>query len=85
MTRATKHILAAAKRTANSGVHVDLDRRFPHVTIRCDTEDDIIFMQGDEADAFIAEIDALCKRYPSLYEATAALALAQPYAENTWN
>lgn len=84
MTRATKHILAAAKRADDSGVSVEWDRRFPTVSIRCDGEEDI-FMQGDEADTFIAEIDALCKRFPSLYEATAALALAQPYAETIWN
>ena len=42
-------------------------------------------MQGDEAETFIEEVRALCKRYPSLDEDTAALALAEPYAETLFN
>jgi hypothetical protein len=42
-------------------------------------------MQGDEADNFVEEVRDLCKRYPSLDENTAALALAEPYAESLFN
>lgn len=84
MTKATKHILEAAKRATDSGVSIDWDSGYSTVSITCKGEEDI-FMQGDEADTFIAGIDALCKHYPSLTESTAALALAEPYAETIWS
>lgn len=84
MTKATKYILEVAKRATDSGVSVDWDSGMSTVSITCAEEEDI-FMQGDEADTFIAEIDALCKRYPSLSESNAALALAEPYAESIWS
>lgn len=83
MTPATKYIRAAAGRFLATG-DVDWNSGMATVTMTSPGEDDI-FMQGDEADAFIAEIYALCKRYPSLDAHTAAAALAQPYAENIWN
>jgi DNA-binding NarL/FixJ family response regulator len=81
MTKATKYIREAAERCRASGVTVDIDSRFPTVAIDAPGADGV-FMQGDEADTFIEEVRALCKRYPSLDEDTAALALAEPYAEN---
>lgn len=80
MTRATKFIREAAARCRADGVTVDIDS--PYSTVAIDAPGaDGLFMQGDEAETFIAEVHALCKRYPSLDEDTAALALAQPYAE----
>lgn len=83
-TRATRFIHAAAQRSINGGVTVDCDSGYSTVAIDCPGFEGC-FMQGDEADAFIEEVRALCKRYPSLDEATAELALAEPYAESFCN
>ena len=84
MTKATRFIREAAQRCMNGDVTVQIDRRYSTVAIdRPGFEG--CFMQGNEADSFIDEVDALCKRYPSLDEDTAALALAEPYAESFCN
>lgn len=83
-TRATRFIHAAAQRSVNGGVTVDCDSSYSTVAIDCPGFEGC-FMQGDEADTFIEEVRALCKRYPSLDEATAELALAEPYAESFCN
>ena len=84
MTRATKFIREAAARCRADGVTVDIDS--PYATVAIDAPgQDGVFMQGDEAETFIAEVRALCKRYPSLDEDTAALALAEPYAETLFH
>lgn len=75
---------AAAKRMADSGVSIDWDSGYSTVSISCEGEDDI-FMQGEEADDFISEIETLADRCRSMNEYTIALALAEPYAENLWN
>lgn len=82
-TKATKYIHQRADWTEKSGISVDWDSAFSTVSIDCEGEDSI-FMQGDEADKFINEIEAMCKRFPSLDEYTAALALSAPYAECIW-
>lgn len=82
-TKATRYIHQQADYTEQSRVSVDWDSAFSTVNISHPGDDDI-FMQGDDADEFIAELDALCKRFPSLDEYTAALALAKPYVENIW-
>jgi hypothetical protein len=84
MTRATKYILQQAGYALNSRITVDCDSGYSTVSIDAPGEE-CIFMQGDDADTFIAERDALCKRYPSLSETDAELALAYPYAETLWN
>lgn len=81
MTKATKFIREAAARVRASGVLVDMNSAFSTVSIDPAPGEYGIFMQGDEADQFIEEVRALCKRYRSLDEDTAALALAEPYAE----
>ena len=83
-TKATKYIREAAQRCVNGRVTVDCDSNYSTVAIDAPGQDGV-FMQGDEADTFIAECDALCKRYPSLDFDTAALALAEPYAECIFN
>jgi hypothetical protein len=80
-TPATRYIREAAQRARNGGVSVDMDSPWGYVVIEVPGSEDGWFMQGDDADSFIAEVRALCKRYPSLYEDTAALSLAYNYAE----
>lgn len=84
MTKATKFIREAAARCRASGVTVDMDSPYSTVAIDAPGHDGV-FMQGDEADQFITEVRALCKRYRSLDEDTAALALAAPYAETLFH
>jgi hypothetical protein len=82
-TKATRYICEAAQRAINGKITVDCDSSYSTVSIDAPGQDGI-FMQGDEAVTFIAERDALCKRYPSLNFDTAELALAEPYAECIW-
>lgn len=84
MTKATRYIREAAQRCRNGDVSVDIDRSYSTVAIDCPGFDGC-FMQGDAAESFIDGVDALCKRYRSLDEDTAALALAEPYAESFCN
>ena len=79
-TKATKYIVASAKRCKYSGVDVDVNEPFSWVTISCDGEEDI-FLQGEDADQFIAARDIMTKRYPSLPDYVAELALAEPYTD----
>ena len=79
-TRATKYIVAAARRCTDSGVTVDCDSTYSTVAIDAPGEE-TIFMQGDEADTFIAERDALTSKYRSLPDYVAELALAEPYTD----
>jgi len=85
-TKATRYICEAAQRCINGGITVDCSRYdsgYSEVSIGA-PDGDFIFLQGDEAETFLAERDALCKRYPSLAFWLAELALAEPYAENIW-
>jgi hypothetical protein len=83
-TKATRFICEAAQRSINGKITVDCDSSYSTVSIDAPGEDSI-FMQGEEADNFIAERDALCNRYPSLSPEVAELALAEPYTESIWN
>jgi hypothetical protein len=84
MTKATRYILEAAARCMRGGITVDCDSAFSTVAIDAPGQDGV-FMQGDEANTFIEDVRKLCKRYPSLDEATAELALAEPYADCIFN
>ena len=81
-TKATKIIHEAANRFKATGL-VDWNSAYSTVCISSEGEDDI-FMQGDEAEDFISEIERLCKKYPSLDEYTAACALSEHYTECIW-
>lgn len=83
-TKATRFIHEAADRCRRSGVTVTTNGTSPTVAIDAPGYDGV-FMQGDEADTFIDDVRALCKRYPSLNSEIAELALAEPYAENIFN
>ena len=83
-TRATKYIHEAAKRVRDGGITVDYDSAFETVAIDAPDQEGV-FMQGHEAADFINEVEALCRRFPSLDSDTAALALAEPIAECIFN
>ena len=72
----------AAKRM--TGVFVDVDSSMGTVCISTNGQDDI-FMQGDDADQFIAECESLANRCKHLSPAIIELALAEPYAECIWS
>ena len=78
-TRATRILWDIATRAREAGISVDCDSAYSTVCISAPGEEDI-FMQGDEADQFLSEVDALCKRYPSLPRDIAELAIAEPYS-----
>lgn len=79
-TPATRYIREAAQRCRDGGISVDIDSPFGFVSIEVPGTDGC-FMQDHEAEEFIEQVRALCKRYPSLDEDTAALSLAESYAE----
>lgn len=81
-TKATRYIHQMADYTEASGFSVDWCSSFSTVSIDGRKSHEYVFMQGDEADSFIKEINALTRRYPSLDSYTAALALAKPYVES---
>lgn len=79
-TSATRFIWDAADRVHRSGVTVDSDSPMGTVAIDAPGSDGV-FLQGDDADAFIAESRALWTRYPSLPSDVCNLATAEPYCE----
>jgi hypothetical protein len=84
--KSNRYILDAAKRVYDSGIVIDWDSAFSTVSIDdTNDKDNSIFMQGEEADQFIAEIEALTKRFRTMDEYIAALALAEPYVECLFN
>jgi hypothetical protein len=78
----TEIIKAAAERMPD--VIVEIDRRLGTVLIWKPEEEDI-FLQGDEADQFIAKVDELYNKAGDVTEDEAALCEASPYCENLWN
>jgi hypothetical protein len=70
----------AAKRMTDAGITADTDSAYSTVSIDAPGEESI-FMQGDDADAFIAECEKLWHRYPSLPMDVCELATAEPYTE----
>ena len=77
-TRATWFLWGAAQRMHDAGITVDTDSSYSTVSIDAPGQESI-FMQGDEADAFIEECRKLWSRYPSLPMDVCELALAEPY------
>ncbi len=67
-------------------VSVKVCRSFGTVVIRdLDGVQDDIFMQGDDADEFIAQFDALVEAAPDVLFDEAVKALAHPYCECLWH
>lgn len=78
----TDIIKAAAGRMVK--VTVALDRGMGTVEISAEGHD-AIFMQGGEADEFIAAVDKLYEDSGDVTEDEAALCQAEQYAENIWS
>jgi len=79
-TRATRVIWQIADSAHAAGITVDCDSAYSTVSIDAPGEESL-FMQGDDADAFIAECEKLWRRYPSLPMYVAELTIAEPYTE----
>ena len=68
------------------GVSVNVNTAFGTVAISDDTgKQEDIFMQGDDADRFIDELNKLWEETGDLGKDAIALHLAAPYVENLWN
>ena len=79
-TRATRFLWGAAQRMHDAGITVDTDSSYSTVSIDAPGQESI-FMQGEDADAFIAECRKLWNRYPSLPMDVCELATAEPYTD----
>lgn len=75
-------IKEAAKRMKDVAVY--LDRDMSAVTISAVGEEDI-YLQDDEADKFIGEVDKLYHEAGNVTEDEAAQCHAEPFAQNIWN
>ncbi len=78
-TRATWVIWQIADSAHAAGITVDCDSAYSIVSIECPGTEGAL-MQGNEADAFIAECRKLWNHYPSLPMDVCELALAEPYS-----
>jgi len=76
----TRFLWGAAQRMRDAGITVDTDSGYSTVSIDAPGQESI-FMQGDDADAFIAECRNLWNRYPSLPMDVCELATAEPYTD----
>lgn len=65
------------------GVFVDVNRSMCHVSIY-DGKNESIFLQGDDAEQFIAECDKYSNRCKCLDFSIIELAVAEPYVECIW-
>lgn len=77
-TRATRVIWQIADSAHAAGITVECDSGYSTVSIDAPGQESL-FMQGDDAAAFIAECRKLWNRYPSLPMDVCELALAEPY------
>lgn len=67
-------------------VDVTIDRRFRHVTIKDEEgEQEDIFLQGQDAEQFIDQFDALIEQAPDVLFVDAIKHLAKPYVECIWS
>jgi hypothetical protein len=78
----TDIIKASAARMAH--VDVDINSGLPTVCISAPGEEDI-FMQGEEAEAFIAEVGKLYDESGDVTYDECALHAAEAYCENLWS
>ena len=76
----TRIFWEVAQRMRDAGITVDTDSGYSTVSIDAPGQESI-FMQGDDADAFIAECRKLWNRYPSLPMDVCELAIAEPYTD----
>jgi hypothetical protein len=67
-------------------VTVTICRKLPSVTIKDGTgEQEDIYMQGDDADQFLAEFDEIVDLAPDVLFADALKYLAKPYVDCLWH
>ena len=77
---------ADAEYALNSGAEVEILSNYGTVTITDTTgQNDDIFMQGDDADAFISEVEQLWNETGDMDRDTIACALVKPYIDSLWN
>lgn len=77
-------ILAAAERMQNVSVHVVSNYGTVSITDDDNIQDEI-FLQGDDASAFISQRELLWNETWDLTRGDIELYLAEPYVENFWN
>ena len=83
--RSNRFLLDMARFSHNSGAVVDWGSDCDDwVCISAKGQDDI-YMQGDEAREFMAEVEMICKRYRSFDDYTAALVVAKQFIECIWS
>ena len=82
--RTSTLICQSANYARRSGASVDVDRSYSTVCISAPGEDDI-FMQGDDADQFIGQIDAISKKCRSVNFDDIELHLAKDYIDCIWS
>jgi len=75
----TRFLWGAAQRMRDAGITVECDSGYSTVSIDAPGQESL-FMQGDDAAAFIAECRKLWNRYPSLPMDVCELATAEPYS-----
>lgn len=80
MTPATKHIHEAAQYVQDSQFVVSYNSTFSWVHMKGPGEAEV-FLQGQEADEFLDETKALCRRFRSLDLETAVYARCKPYID----
>jgi hypothetical protein len=67
-------------------VTVTICRKLPSVTIKDGAgEQEDIYMQGDDADQFLAEFDEIVKLAPDVLLADALKYLTKPYVDCLWH
>lgn len=81
--RLSRIIRQSAKYSRESGADVEIDRAYSTVCISGRGQEDI-FMQGDDAEQFIDQIDAISKRCPSIDFDDIELHLAKDYIDCLW-
>lgn len=79
----TEIIRQDAKWATDSGIDVKVDRGLGTVCITCPDHDDI-FMQGDDAEQFIAECRTRWETAGDVDMGLVELSVAKPYAETIW-
>lgn len=76
---------ADAEYTRRSGADVEIVSNYGTVCISDTTgKNEDIFMQGDDASAFIGEVDLIWNETGDMDKDTIACALAKQYIECTW-
>ena len=77
----TKIIEQGARTTRASGFTVDVDSAYSWVTIKNEDTHEGVFLQGDEAESFIADADNIYNKIGTLTYDIVCEYLAEPYLE----